>query len=79
MRMGWRGVLGSWGQLWWEVLSGQGCTAPEPTAPALCPQEMHSARRPTSGLSSTQVSSTTRFHRALAPGRWASPSLTPYG
>lgn len=54
-------------------------TAPELTAPALCPQEMHSARRQTSGLSSTQVSSTTRFHRAPALGRQASPSLTTYG
>lgn len=54
-------------------------TAAELTAPALCPQEMRSARRPTSGLSSTQVSSTTRFHRALALGRQASPFLTPYG
>lgn len=55
-----------------------GCSAPELTAPALCPQEMRSVKRPTSGLSSTQVSSTTRFHRALALGRQASPSLTPY-
>lgn len=59
--------------------AGRGCTAPELTAPALCPQEMRSVRRPTSGLSSTQVSSTTRFHRAPALGRQASPSLTPQG
>lgn len=54
-------------------------TAAELTAPALCPQEMRSARRPTSGLSSTQVSSTTRFHRTPALGRQASPSLASYG
>lgn len=63
---------------WW-CWQGRECTAPEFTAPVLCPQEMRSARRPTSGLSSTQVSSTTRFHRAPGLGRQASPSLTPYG
>lgn len=63
---------------WW-CWQGRECTAPEFTAPALCPQEMRSARRPTSGLSNTQVSSTTRFHRAPGLGRQASPSLTPDG